>query len=84
MPELLPVEASVIWVKRNDEVMGAVPACPRILRLSGLDQSTGELDVVGGGYAGKVRGQEPGGSRVSALAADVRKGPGEEEELGAL
>lgn len=60
------------------------PTRVRSSRLSGLDQSTGELDVVGGGYAGKVRGQEPGGSRVSALAADVRKGPGEEEELGAL
>ena len=41
MPELLPIEASVFWMKRNDEVIGSVVGCPRILRLNGLDQSTG-------------------------------------------
>jgi hypothetical protein len=54
MPKLLPVEASVFWVKRDDEMVGAVLARARILRLDGLDQPAGKLDVVGAGYARKV------------------------------
>jgi hypothetical protein len=71
MPELLPVEASIFWMKRDDEMIGPVVGCPRILRLDGFDQSAGELDVVGAGYAGKVGGEEPCGSNVMAPAADV-------------
>ena len=45
VPELLPVEASVLGVKRDDEVIRSVLACPGVLRLDGLDQPAGELDV---------------------------------------
>ena len=38
MPELPPVEASVFWVERDDEVVGAGFPCPCILRLDGLDE----------------------------------------------
>ena len=54
MPKLLPVEASIFWVKQDDEMVGAVLARARIVRLDGLDQPAGKLDVVGAGYAGKV------------------------------
>ena len=39
--------------------------------LDGLDQPTGELDVLGGGHTGEVPGEEPGGSGIGAPAADV-------------
>jgi len=68
MAEFLALKASIFWVKRDDKMVGAVLACAGILRLDGLDQVAGELDVVGGGYAGEVGGEEPCCSRVVALA----------------
>ena len=79
MAELLPIEASIFWVKRDDEVIGAVAAPARILRLDGLDQPAGELDVVGAGYAGKVGGEKPCCSRVDTstpnVAGELTKAP---------
>jgi hypothetical protein len=71
VPELLPVEAAVLGMKRDDEVIRAVLARPGVLGLDGLDQPTGELDVLGGGHTGEVPGEEPGGSGIGAPAADV-------------
>ena len=73
MPELPPVEASVFWVKRDNEVVGAGFSCPCILRLDGLDKSAGELDVVGRGHTREIGSQEPGCSGGVALAADVAR-----------
>lgn len=61
--KLLPVEASVLWVKRDDEVMRSVLARPDVLRLDALEQSAGELDAVGA--------EEPDCSRVGATATNV-------------
>jgi hypothetical protein len=71
VPELLPVEAAVLGMKRDDEVIRAVLARPGVVGLDGLDQPTGELDVLGGDHTGEVPGEEPGGSRIGAPAADV-------------
>lgn len=73
MPELRPVEASVFWVKRDDEVVGAGFACPSILRLDGLDESAGELDVVGRGHTREIGSQEPGCSGGVALTPDLAR-----------
>ena len=70
MLELFPVEASVLWVKRDDEVIRAVLACPGVLRLDGFDQPAGELDVVGGAYTGEV------GRRGTRLLEDRCSGRG--------
>ena len=72
-PELVPVEASVFWVKRDDEVVGAGFPCPCILRLDGLDESAGELDVAGRSHSRKIGSQEPGCSGGVALAPDVAR-----------
>jgi hypothetical protein len=71
VPELLPVEAAVLGMKRDDEVIGALAARAGVLGLDGLDQPAGELDVLGGGHTGEVSGEEPGGSGIGAPAADV-------------
>ena len=73
MPELLPVEASVFRVERDDEVGGAGFPCSCILRLDGLDESAGELDVVGRGHTREIGSQEPGCSGGVALAPDVAR-----------
>ena len=73
MAEFLALKASIFLVKRDDKMVGAVLACAGILRLDGLDQVAGELDVVGGGYAGEVGGEEPCCSRVVALATNVAR-----------
>ena len=72
-PELVPVEASVFWVKRHDEVVGTCFPCPCILRLDGLDESAGELDVVGRGHTREIGSQEPGCSGGVAPAPDVAR-----------
>lgn len=72
-PSLPPVETSVVWVERDDEVVGAGFACPSILRLDGLDESAGELDVVGRGHTREIGSQEPGCSGGVALTADVAR-----------
>ena len=72
-PELPPVEASVFWVERDDEVVGAGFPCSCILRLDGLDESAGELDVAGRSHGRKIGSQEPGGSGGVALAPDVAR-----------
>ena len=73
VPSAPPVEASVFWVERDDEVVGAGFPCPCILRLDGLDESAGELDVVGRGHTREIGSQEPGCSGGVALAPDVAR-----------
>ena len=75
MPELRPVEASVFWVERDNEVVGAGFPCSCILRLDGLDESAVELDVVGRGHTREIGSQEPGRSGGMAPAPDVAREP---------
>ena len=73
VPSAPPVEASVFWVERDDEVVGPGFPCPCILRVDGLDKSACELDVLGRGDARKIGGQEPRCSGGMAVAPDVAR-----------
>ena len=54
-PELAPVEASVLRVKGDDHVIGAIAARAGVLRVHGLDESARELEVTGPGHAKGTR-----------------------------
>ena len=72
-PELVPVEASVLRVKRDDEVVGTVAARAGVLRVHSLDESARQLEVAGPGHARKIGSQEPGRSRLVASTSNVAR-----------
>ena len=70
-PELVPVEASVFRVKRDDEVIGTVSPRAGVLRVHGLDESARELEVAGPGHTREIGGQEPRRPRLVASTPNV-------------
>jgi hypothetical protein len=61
--ELPSLEAPITEVKRDDEVIRALAAGPRDLRLNHLDERARKLEVVSSPDAWPIGGAKPGGTR---------------------
>jgi hypothetical protein len=70
-PELLGVQASILWVKCDDEVIGALRARAGVLRLDCLHQVARELEIICPCDPQEIRSQEPRCSRLGASAPDI-------------
>ena len=71
-PKIAP-EAPIVGVKRDDEVIGALAAGPRVLRLDRLDERARKLEVVSSANSRQVGGVEPGGSRLGVSTSNVAR-----------
>jgi hypothetical protein len=69
--ELPSFEAAIVGVERNDEVIRALAAGPRVLHLDRLDERTRKLEVASSANPRQVGGVEPSGSRLGASPLDV-------------
>jgi hypothetical protein len=70
-PEFFRVEASVFGMKGDDQVISAVATGAGVLRVHGLDELAGELEVFRAGNARKIGGQEPRRPRLVASTPNV-------------
>jgi len=73
MLKLPSVEAPVVGVKRDHEVVRASSPGAGVLRLDGVDECTRELEVISSADLWKIGGVEPSGARLGASPLDVTR-----------
>ena len=71
--KLVSFEAPIVGVKRDDEVIGALAACPSVLRLDGVDERTRKLEVISSADAWQIGGVKPGSARLGASPLNVAR-----------
>jgi len=71
--KLLSFEASIVRVERDDEVIRALAAGAGTLRLDGVDELAGQLEVVFAADPRQIGGVKPRGAGLGASPLDVAR-----------